>query len=86
MKKHHSLLVEDESDGVGEGVVLCHDGEGRGGRFHHRTMLHRHLPRVEATCNQKQRAGQIRVDLLRALREEKGLLEAAELQSEQDGP
>jgi len=24
----HLLLVEDESGGVGEGVVLLHDGEG----------------------------------------------------------
>ena len=38
----HLLLVEDESGGVGEGVVLLHDGEGRRGRVRHRPVLHRH--------------------------------------------
>jgi len=37
----HLLLVEDESGGVGEGVVLLHDGERRRGRVRHRPVLHR---------------------------------------------
>ena len=35
------LLVEDKSGGVGEGVVLLHDGERGRGRVRHRPVLHR---------------------------------------------
>lgn len=47
MEKRHSLLVEDKSDGVGEGVILLHDGESRRARIRHRTMLHGRLPRID---------------------------------------